>query len=51
MVSEDKLIKTGIRYTNSLFEEIKRRLTRDIEKYDSVEDYLAAHPEYTVQTH
>ena len=49
MVSEDKLIKTGIRYTNSLFEEIKRRLTHDIEKYDSVEDYLAAHPEYTVQ--
>lgn len=49
MVSDDKLIKTGIRYTDHLFEEIKKRLTRDISKYDSVEDYIAAHEEYLVQ--
>ena len=49
MVSDDKLIKTGIRYTDRLFEEIKRRLTHDIDKYDNLEDYLAAHTEYTVQ--
>lgn len=49
MVSDEKLIKHGIKYTDRLFEEIKRRLTRDIEKYDTVEEYLAAHEEYTVQ--
>ena len=49
MVSEDKLIKQGIRYTDSLFDEIKKRLTRDIGEYDSFEDYLASHSNYLVQ--
>ena len=49
MVSEDKLIKQGIRYTDSLFDEIKKRLTRDIGEYDSFEDYLASHSNYMVQ--
>ena len=49
MVSEDKLIKEGIRYTDKLFNEIKKRLTKDIEKYDTIEDYLAAHSEYVVE--
>lgn len=48
MVSEDKLIKTGIRYTDSLFKEITKRLTHDIDKYDTYEDYLAAHQDYLV---
>ena len=48
MVSDEKLIKQGIRYTDRLFEEIKRRLTRDIDKYDTVEDYLAAHSDYVI---
>ena len=49
MVSEDKLIKQGIRYTDSLFDEIKKRLTRDIGESDSFEDYLASHSNYMVQ--
>ena len=48
MVSEQKLIKSGIGYTDRLFDEIKKRLTSDISQYDSVEDYLAAHSEYVV---
>ena len=49
MVSEDKLIKQGIRYTNRLFEELKKRLTKDISKYDSYEDYLADHSNYLIE--
>ena len=48
MVSDEKLIKTGIRYTDKLFDEIKKRLTKDISKYDNLEDYLAAHSDYMV---
>ena len=48
MVSDEKLIKQGIRYTDKLFNEIKNRLTQDIDKYDTLEDYLAAHQELMV---
>ena len=48
MVSDEKLIKQGIRYTDRLFQEIKRRLTHDINKYDTVEEYLAAHQDYMI---
>ena len=48
MVSDEKIIKQGIRYTDRLFEEIKKRLTKDISKYDNLEDYLVAHQDYMV---
>lgn len=48
MVSDEKIIKQGIRYTDRLFDEIKKRLTKDISQYDNLEDYLAAHQDYLV---
>ena len=48
MVSDEKLIRQGIRYTDRLFQEIKRRLTHDISKYNTLEDYLNAHQDYLV---
>ena len=48
MVSEDKLIRQGIRYTDSLFKEISKRLTHDIAEYDTLEEYLEAHSDYVV---
>ena len=40
MASQDKLIKTGIKYTDSLFEIIKRRVTHDLEHSKDLEDFL-----------
>ena len=48
MVSQDKLIKQSLKYTDKLFDEIKRRLTHDISKYNTLEEYLNAHQDYLV---
>ena len=48
MVSEQKLIKTGIRYTDSLFEEIKKKVTFDLEHSDSLEQFLERTKDYTI---
>ena len=47
MVSQDKLIKTGIRYTDSLFEEIIRRLSQGVLSSDTLEEFIAQTNEYT----
>ena len=49
MPSEDKLIKSGIRYTDRLFEEIKRKITRDLENSKDLEDFLARTEEYLIE--
>ena len=40
MVSQDKLIRTGIRYTDRLFEVIKKRVLYDLEHSKDLEDFL-----------
>ena len=48
MVSEQKLIKTGIKYTDRLFNEIKRKVTQDLENSDSLEQFLERTKDYTI---
>ena len=48
MVSEQKLIKTGINYTDRLFNEIKRKVTQDLEHSDSLEQFLERTKDYTI---
>ena len=47
MVSQDKLIKTGIKYTDALFEEIIRRLEQGILTSDTLEEFLEKTREHT----
>ena len=47
MVSKDKLIKTGIKYTDELFDEIIRRLEKGVLDNDTLEAFLEATKEYT----
>lgn len=47
MVSEDKLIKQGIKYTDALFEELIRRLQKGVLDNDTLEAFLEATKEYT----
>lgn len=47
MVSQEKLIKQGIKYTDALFEELIRRLQQGIEYSDTLEVFLEATKEYT----
>ena len=47
MVSDDKLIKQGIRYTDALFEELIRRLQKGVLDNDTLEAFLEATKEYT----
>lgn len=47
MVSKDKLIKTGIKYTDELFDEIIRRLEKGVLDNDTLESFLEATKEYT----
>ena len=47
MVSQDKLIKTGIQYTDALFEEIIRRLQNGVRQSDTLEEFLEKTKEYT----
>jgi hypothetical protein len=49
MVSEDKLIKSGIRYTDKLFEEIKRRVIYDLEHSEDLEEFLARTEDFTIK--
>ena len=47
MVSQDKLIKQGIQYTDALFEEIINRLNQGILYTDTLESFLEQTKEYT----
>ena len=47
MVSDDKLIKQGIRYTDALFDELIRRLQKGVYDNDTLEAFLEATKEYT----
>ena len=47
MVSEEKLIKTGIKYTDDLFDELIRRLEKGVYDHDTLEAFLEATKEYT----
>ena len=47
MVSDDKLIKQGIRYTDALFDELIRRLQKGVLDNDTLESFLEATKEYT----
>lgn len=49
MVSEQKLIKTGIKYTDRLFEEIKKQVTYDLEHSDTLEEFLERTKDFTTQ--
>ena len=47
MVSQDKLIKQGIQYTDALFKEIINRLNQGILSSDTLESFLEQTKEYT----
>lgn len=47
MVSQHKLIKNGIRYTDALFEELSRRLEQGVRESDTLESFLENTAEYT----
>ncbi len=47
MVSDDKLIKQGIRYTDALFDELIRRLQKGVYDNDTLESFLEATKKYT----
>ena len=47
MVSQNKLIKEGIRYTDALFEEISKRLEQGVRSSDTLEEFLEKTKEYT----
>lgn len=45
MVSQNKLIKQGITYTDSLFKEIENRLLQSLRQSDTLEEFIANLPE------
>ena len=45
MVSQNKLIKQGINYTDSLFKEIENRLLQSLRQSDTLEEFIANLPE------
>jgi len=47
MVSQDKLIKSGIKYTDALFLEIINRLTQGVNQSDTLEAFMENTKEYT----
>lgn len=47
MVSQNKLIKEGIRYTDALFEEISKRLEQGVRSSDTLEEFLEKTKKYT----
>lgn len=49
MVSQSKLIKNGIKYTDALFDEISKRLADKCLVNDSLESFLEDTQEYTAQ--
>ena len=46
-MNQDKLIKQGIKYTDSLFDEISRRLEQGVRQCDTLEEFLSKYKEYT----
>lgn len=48
MVSQDKLIKQGIKYTDTLFNEIENRLKRGVLTSDTLESFLIKTKDYTI---
>lgn len=49
MVSRNKLIKNGIKYTDALFDELNRRLEQGVYDNDTLESFLENTKEYTTQ--
>lgn len=49
MVSQDKLIRQGIRYTDRLFDEIKKKVTQDLESSKDLEEFLERTKDYTLK--
>lgn len=47
MVSQDKLIKEGIKYTDKLFDEISKRLEKGVLTSDTLEEFLRKTKAYT----
>ena len=47
MVSDEKLIKQGIKYTDALFAEIEKRLRQGILTADTLEEFLEKTKDYT----
>lgn len=47
MPSQAKLIKQGIKYTDSLFKEISKRIEQGVKSSDTLEEFLANYNEYT----
>lgn len=47
MVSEDKLIKQGIRYTDAFFKEFKKRINHDLSLCDTYEEFIERTQAYT----
>lgn len=47
MVSQAKLIKTGIRYTDALFDEILKRVNQGVMDSDTLEEFLENNKDYT----
>jgi len=47
MVSDEKLIKAGIKYTDALFQELIRRLEQGILTSDTLEEFLEKTKDYT----
>ena len=45
MPSQDKLIKTGIKYTDALFQGIENRLKQSMRQSDTIEEFIANLPE------
>ena len=48
MVSQAKLIKQGIYLTDSLFEEIIKRLSKGVKSSDTLEEFLNKTKDYTM---
>ena len=48
MVSEDKLIKTGIKYSDNIFELIKQKVLRELGKSKDLEEFLARTEDFTL---
>ena len=47
MPNQDKLIKSGIKYTDAVFDEIIQRLSRGVKSTDTLESFLEKTKDYT----
>ena len=48
MTSQDKLIRQGIYLTNSLFDEIRKKLSKGVKSSDTLEEFLNKTKDYTM---